>query len=502
MKKTNIDLIPDCQNQTPDYYCTWQTQLYATSDGKPAGQRAVIGERALFEKEKPYGWAYFYEEARRDLFLVMDDSWDVPPDGDPRYYGSLQLDGDKFPAAVGGSKSNAEALKRLSDRIKALGWRGLGGWVCAQESACVADADKPEAYWTARLREANAAGMSFWKVDWGERGRDLAFRRMLTDLGHVHAPALIIEHACINEAVPYSDVFRTYDVPAILSIPMTLQKLCNCMAGNTAAPGYAGLINCEDEPYTAAAGGFSMGIMRHPYAGPLPNGRADMSFPALHRDIKTKLYEVIRAARWHRIAPAFGVNARELAVSPQVLQDDWRFEDLSAELESWWLPNGSLFDRMGTEGMAASAPAAIARRMPLPTVLPDENSRIPYLVAAKNPNGAVSIATLGRTQGRTYGIPHCDITAETGDGSLIGIFGEYKSLTLRTSHKAIKTVLMQDVAGDHAYDVTDRVALAGGSVTIPGELIHTVGREAQPGGDTSAPGVVLQLVPADAPAKP
>ena len=61
---------------------------------------------------------------------------------------------------------------------------------------------------------------------------------------------------------------------------------------------------------------------------------------------------------------------------------------------------------------------------------------------------------------------------------------------------------MQDVAGDHAYDVTDRVALAGGSVTIPGELIHTVGREAQPGGDTSEPGVVLQLVPADAPAKP
>ena len=47
MKKTNINLIPDIQNPTPDYYCTWQTQLYATNDGKPQGQRAIIGEKAF-----------------------------------------------------------------------------------------------------------------------------------------------------------------------------------------------------------------------------------------------------------------------------------------------------------------------------------------------------------------------------------------------------------------------------------------------------------------------
>jgi hypothetical protein len=61
MRKTNINLIPDTQNITPDYYCTWQTQLYATNDGKPKGQRAIIGEKALFDREKPFGWAYFYE---------------------------------------------------------------------------------------------------------------------------------------------------------------------------------------------------------------------------------------------------------------------------------------------------------------------------------------------------------------------------------------------------------------------------------------------------------
>ena len=37
MKKTDINLIPDITNPSPDYYCTWQTQLYASCDGKPVG---------------------------------------------------------------------------------------------------------------------------------------------------------------------------------------------------------------------------------------------------------------------------------------------------------------------------------------------------------------------------------------------------------------------------------------------------------------------------------
>jgi hypothetical protein len=91
MHKTDINLIPDVINPSPDYYCTWQTQLYATCDGKPPAQRAIITEKALFDQEKPFGWAYFYEKARRDLFIVMDDSWDVPLNGDRSFYGSLLL---------------------------------------------------------------------------------------------------------------------------------------------------------------------------------------------------------------------------------------------------------------------------------------------------------------------------------------------------------------------------------------------------------------------------
>ena len=77
MKKIDINLVPDTVNMSPDYYCTWQTQLYATCDGKPAKQREIVSEKNLFGEEKPYGWANFYEQSRRDLFIVADDGWNV-----------------------------------------------------------------------------------------------------------------------------------------------------------------------------------------------------------------------------------------------------------------------------------------------------------------------------------------------------------------------------------------------------------------------------------------
>lgn len=116
--KTNVNLIVNETNKSPDYFCTQQTQLYATNDGKPEKQRAIIGEKALFNKERPFGWAYFYEKARKDLFLVLDDSWDVPFKNAELYYGSLQLNGEKFPKAVLNVKTNTEALKNLCERIK------------------------------------------------------------------------------------------------------------------------------------------------------------------------------------------------------------------------------------------------------------------------------------------------------------------------------------------------------------------------------------------------
>ncbi len=490
IKKTNKNLVPDKVNPSPDYYCTWQTQLYATCDGKPAGQRAIIGEKGMFSKEKPFGWAYFYENAREDLYFVMDDSWDVPLEDDPAYYGSLLLNQEKFPASYAKTQDPTEALKTLTRRMKELGWKGLGGWVCAQESERFLKGRTPEEYWKDQLTAAHEAGFSYWKVDWGKKDTDLTFRRMLTDLGRQYAPGLIIEHAKCPEAVPYGDSYRTYDVPAIMSIPMTLQKLKE-LSHTPAAQGGAGMINCEDEAYIAAAGGFSMGIMRHPYTGDFINGKADVSFPAFHRNIKSKLTEITRAVRWHRLAPAFGVDGTPFYIDPQELTDTWRFERPEEELEDWWFRKPFIKNCIAEGVLTKTAPARIARGCPPAQVTPDSEGNLPYTLTCSHPNGAFSIVTAGRTADRSYFLPRCAICAQSGAATTIGIFGCYETLTLQTDFSAIKEVWMQDLADDAAYDITDVVPFEQGNLTLSGSLIQKIGTSAQPEGDTSEPGVVV-----------
>ena len=82
----------------------------------------------------------------------MDDRWDVPLSGDNTYYGSLILNKEKFPNFT---------LKALTEQIKSLGWKGLGGWVCAQESEIHKTSNSPIDYWEERLKEAKEAGISY-----------------------------------------------------------------------------------------------------------------------------------------------------------------------------------------------------------------------------------------------------------------------------------------------------------------------------------------------------
>lgn len=490
MKPTATNLIPNRVNQSPDYYCTWQTQLYATCDGKPAAQRRCLSESALFDTEKPFGWADFYPQARRDLLFVMDDSWDVPPDGDPAFFGSLRLDSQKFPDSTADNRGNVAALKHLADRIKSMGWKGLGGWVCLQESVNGGSVSNPEAYWIAKLQEANDAGFAYWKVDWGDRCCDADLRISLSRLGRRYAPQLTVEHAMMPSVIPYSDVFRTYDVPAIMSISMTMIKLAELLPQIVPQQEGLGLINCEDEAYLAAAGGFTMGIMRHPYVGSFTNGHPDPSFPALHRNLKTKMYEVLRATRWHRVAPAFGGGTWK--VSSATLSDTWRFQAVENEIEDWWLSNASMQACLRDGVLTKNAPAAIARNADLPQIEPDTAGDFPYCVASKNPNGVFSVVTLGRTQERQYAIPRCHVTVNTDNAHTIGIFGEYQSLTLQNV-PPFCTAQMQDMAGETAWDVTDQLQRNADCLRIPGELIHTLGTLTQPNDDTSEPGVVLHL---------
>ena len=65
-------------------------------------------------------------------------------------------------------------------------------------------------------------------------------------------------------------------------------------------------------------------------------------------------------------------------------------------------------------------------------------------------------------------------------------------MTLETDRKFEK-VLLQDLAGDCAYDITEDVTVEKGKLTIPGEIISAICKENLPEGDTSEPGAVIRL---------
>ena len=494
---SDVNLVPNIVNPSPDYYCTWQTQLYASNDGKPEKQRALLDENALFGAEKPFGWLDFFEKARRDLLFIMDDSWDVPKAGDSEYYGSLVLDAGKFPRYMS-ANCNAEALSAIVRDVKEKGWKGLGGWVCAQEApAFLINYDSVEAYWKDKLSDMKKSGFAYWKVDWGKKKHNLAFRKMLTRFARQYAPDLVVEHAVVKEIIPYSDVYRTYDVPAIMSIPMTMQKIAELSGLHAAAVADEtglGLINCEDEAYIAAAGGFTMGIMRHPYHGNFMNGSPDMSFPTEHRNLKTKIYEIIRAVRFHRVAPAFSVYDSEISVSSEILFDNWAFENTQNEIESWWLTNPLIAPFMNNGELTKKAPAAISRNAPFPEIEKDQNGNVPFCVSARNPNGVFSIATLGRTFGRKYYIPECNVTLNISNSDTIGVFGRYRNLVLKTERTGCSQIFIQDLADEVSYDVSDEVLISENQILIPGDLISLIGTMAQPEADTSEPGVIIRLI--------
>ena len=521
MKKLDLDLVPERENPSPDYYCTWQSQLYACCNKGPQAQRDIMTEQGVFGTGDPardtalgLGWAHQYKDAQKDLFLVLDDSWDVPigaaPDGG-RWYGSLALARDKFPHAYGMERAAPftedepidmdeveGAMKRLSDKVKALGWRGLGGWVCVQKANMGIDVRKTngnrnakkmtdEDYWREAVLRCGRAGWRYWKMDWGKDASSPEVRNLVTELAHRYAPELYIEHAIAHKVIPVADVFRSYDAFTLMAIPLTISRMAKFLAYDTEA-GYGGLVNCEDEPYVAAALGCTLGVMRHGMTGNLPNGSPDASFPALHRNFKTKLAEVVRTVRWHRIAPAFGACGKETLVDAEQLTDTWDVVSQPREIEAWWkYTDGSHIEE--------SAPARMARRLPLADVTRDSEGERPFVISSRNPNGVVSVATLGRTAGRRYFLPRCEVTQEIGNADTVGLFGHYAAAVLKGSAITASTkVYMQDLAGDTAYDITEHCTVADGMLTIPGEYIDRIGTLANGAGDTSEPGVVVKLV--------
>lgn len=501
------NLVPDKPGSTPNYWCTWAAQNYMYGQrfekldpailegqsGANLGKASISAQTMLGDK----GWIQqFYPKARADLFLVLDDGWDVPVENPNPWYSSFLLNEAKFPSLA--AQMPAQRLKILNEAAKAAGWRGIGLWLAAQESSAARGAATSDTeYWRERMRWCREAGIEYWKVDWGRKSEDNAFRKLLTGLGRQEYPNLVIEHSVghgpfnetprVNEEwtsecakrVAYSDVLRLYDLCPQLSIPAMLDRVARVLRASAQpqAP-TKGLLNCDDEPVVAAVLGVAMGVLRHPMTGLRPGDDFDLFFSG-PRQQKNRMDEVTRAVRWHRFAPAFASAGTDTTLDDKLLTDSWRFK------------RGDFWAGVG-QTIKQSAPARVARGLPLPKVIGDGEA--PYVIAARHPNGAVSVGTLGRmSHEKGWYEPEADVTLQLGKvPPAIGVFGHYRSLTLVfDASLETKRILAQDLAGDEAQNITDQVKIDGNRLTLSGALVNKLGLAAATPGDVSDPGLVF-----------
>jgi hypothetical protein len=427
------------------------------------------------------GWAvHFFPRVRKDLYFMLDDGWESGGTA------SFELDARKFPSFSGRPE---ERLAALNGAIRKTDWRAVALW-CRNTPGDCRDEQLE------KLSEA--AGIDYWKVDIG----DPAFH--LIDLRRRNHTRLLLEHVHgelpVNgdwhrdgrfgvqpwgsrrqQILASTDVYRTYDVTSILSLPTTLDRLAEMLKG---AQGHSGraLLNVEDEVYVAAAMGCTMGVLRHPLEGFRPAPDMDLFFNG-SRQAKRRMDEVVRALRWQRIAPPFPVGRSTIHVSNEVLTDNWAFE----RGQTW---QNDLVGRTVYQG----APACMSRDIALPLVTSSGDK--PFVFASRFPNGAVAIGAQERTRtGRVWYMPSAEVELHVGDApGPYGIFGSFTSLILVFDRSlSDRRVIAQDLASEEAIDVTDRVRIDGRSLQLTEANLRSFGLHAATHGDLSSPGLVLAL---------
>ena len=503
-----MNLIPDKSEKSLSYWCSWHTQNIVAvkncSDKFPpeiaaamkqggagaSGARMMLNEELVFGEN---GFAHQYDEVRNEMFFMLDDGWDVDyginPDKHIDKFGSLIMSEERFPSVKG--KSPAERLKIINDKVKALGWRGIGIWVAAQRSAEDYEApfgEKDLDYWRERILWSREAGVKYWKVDWGSQAGNHIFRKALTDMGRELYPELTIEHAtCMNplnsfehpdpsregryegmdqvaahakECVSYSEVYRSYDVLNAMAVPTTLDRVVSLLKWSD------NYINGEDECTINAALGCPNGVMRSHYCQEFQNEAGD--------DRGWRLDEVKAALRWQRIAPAFPGTRTEC--SDEILFDNRVYQ----EGDSWW---GGATGKNVRQG----APAVVARNLPVGSIRVEGKVK-PYVAASLNPNGAYTVAVLPRViDGRSHypdATVRCDVPAGV---DTVGVFGLNCTVSLHLAEPFSK-VYAQSLIGDEAFELTE--GIEGSTVTLTPSFAH----KAFGGQDHTAPALMLRVV--------
>src|SRR5690242_19271828 len=108
------NLIPTSPGNAPDDFCTWNIQGYYSSYASSQAQRDAMNENNMFGTGQYQNWVGFYPKIRSDLYLVMDDSWDV---NYTNYdYGADILNPVRFPTYAS-SGAEQDKLKNINTAV-------------------------------------------------------------------------------------------------------------------------------------------------------------------------------------------------------------------------------------------------------------------------------------------------------------------------------------------------------------------------------------------------
>jgi len=508
-----------------NYYCTWRYMEWKPDNCDEAGLsvRDIMCDKYLFGED---GIAVkMHPESRDKLCLLLDDGWDVKSSKNGTlseeewfkpYLGCCQISEEKFPGGNSPCYGDTprERLKTMADKVKALGWRGLGVWISPSISygkEVIGREDSFIEFWKRRLEWSKYAGVAYWKVDWGQFDISDRHKKLLAKEKNRIYPELIIENAFVRAPInqkgvesafslaihrhrlSYSDVLRIYDTTFPMSLPTTLSRVAALLEyPPEMKPDALGLINAEDELYVCAALGLCMGIMRYDMGGREPRGGGNESyggtgpFPAT-RPARKQLDEVIRAVNWQEIAPAFSVSLGNSSISKENNSDRWKF----TRDQTW---NQSYCDK---EFIEQRAPKVIARNIGPPAIKSSHRAEeYPYIAASRNPSGALSIASFGRVAiDRGYYTCEADVLWDAGELSgPIGIFGVFRSLEVKFKQDLTgKKIYAGDLKDGVLHDITDEVALGKNSVTLSKAVIEAYSLKAKKAGDFSEGGMLLQI---------
>lgn len=516
-----MNLIPSGTKVLSDnYYCTWNTQNFGRFDavtetdytvfiGQDGAKKArhFLNEKNMFQ---PGGILDQYNEVKNLLYFVIDDGWDVPygihPNSDIDRFGSLELSEERFPSCAG---TPPQRLRKLSEMIKKDGWRGLGIWVASQAAGesyekGFLSTEETNRYWSERLLWSKEAGVMYWKVDWGCHQFEPEWRENLCALKNKLYPDLVVEHCwCAasplnnvrieegkqvtsgrfadwgewpekwSSIIAFSEIFRSYDVLSQFSQLSTVDRLASLLLGS---PDSTCILNCEDEVYIGAALGCCVGVMRSTMCKDIPVFQFDP------QHVSKRAKEVIRTVNWQKLAPAFAIKQSLTYVSPELVSDSYKFENG----ETWF------DDYIGKEVMQA-CPAVLCRGM-LPEIHYHEEEK-PVIVASRNPNGAISAASLPRQVKKGhYRTPLATLILKGVDTSVpVGIFGYWKDVVIEYINDLNgRQIWVQDLASDTAFDITTWACIKNNCVTIDEKQINQWGGAFTD--DESEPGFVIQVL--------